>query len=358
MVHFRSLPRLYLDIKISPTYLEFKIILESEPVMKLATNAFEHQRVWLAPLLSLLAGGALLGLSTNLAKIAGEAHLPPLTFLFWAILGATLILLTVAAFRRELPPVSARTLEYYAVSAVTGVAGSNLVFFSAVPHVGASFVALIISLPPLLTYIGALALSMERFQTVRATGVAAALAGASVLAAGKLSAPDADTFWILLALLGPVLLAIGNLYRTLRWPKGTSAGALAPGMLVAASLMLLTAGFLPGFALPLPTENSLSLALIALQSVVFAGMFLLLFLLQRTGGPVLLSLLGSVGAVVAVPVAIFLQGEAPPEGLLVGAGLIATGVALLTLGHTRREQSPPTDTKEVTNEYHHTRRHG
>ena len=71
--------------------------------------------------------------------------------------------------------------------------------------------------------------------------------------------------------------------------------------------------------------DSLPLVLIIVQAAVFAGMFLLLFMLQKTGGPVLLSLLGSVGALVGVPVAIFLQGETPPEGLFLGATLIAAG---------------------------------
>jgi drug/metabolite transporter (DMT)-like permease len=323
---------MYLDIKINEKYLDVKTMLGAHRMTNQETNVSTSKRAWLAPLLCLLSGGVLLGLSTNLAKLAGDAHLPPLAFLCWSIIGAALVLMIVAAMRRDLPPVNARSLEYYAVSALVGVAGSNLIFFSAVPHVGAGFVALIISLPPLLTYIGALALKMERFHAIRATGVAAALAGAGILAARKLSAPDADVFWVLLALGGPVLLAIGNLYRTLRWPKGVSADALAPGMLVAAAVMLLGAGFLPGLSLAVPADQSLPFILIAVQSVVFAGMFLLLFLLQKTGGPVLLSLLGSVGALIGVPVAILLQSEAPPEGLFLGAALIVAGIALLTLG--------------------------
>ena len=298
-----------------------------------ATNTSEHKKALLIPLLSLLAGGTLLGISTNLAKLASDMHLQPLAFLSWSITGAAFVLMIVAALRRDLPPVNARSLEYYAVSALVGVAGSNLIFFSAIPHVGAGFVALIISLPPLLTYVGALAFKMERFQPVRAAGVAAALAGAGVLAINKFSTPNADGFWILLALVGPVLLATGNIYRTLRWPKGASADALAPGMLIAAAIMLLGTGFLPGFTLDVPMDKTLLPAfLIAVQATVFAGMFLLLFILQKTGGPVVLSLLGSVGAVVGVPVAIFLQGEAPPEGLFLGAILIASGIAMVTLG--------------------------
>lgn len=296
------------------------------------TNAPVPQATWFPPLLYLLSGGSLLGLSTNLAKLAGDKGISPLAFLCWSVVGAALLLLVIATLRRYRPPINTRTLEYYAVSAFVGVVGSNLIFFSAIPHIGAGFVALTITLPPLLTYLGALALRMERFQVTRAAGVTAALAGTGILAVRKLSEPQADEFWIFLALLGPVLLAIGNLYRSLRWPEGVSADALAPGMLVAAALMLFSAGFLPGFSVAVPVDRNLPLILIAVQSVVFAGQFLLLFLLQKTGGPVLLSLLGSVGAVVGVPVAIFLQGETAPESLFVGTVLIATGIALLNLG--------------------------
>tara|TARA_R110001606_G_scaffold152065_1_gene292708 strand:- start:304 stop:1242 length:939 start_codon:yes stop_codon:yes gene_type:complete len=301
-----------------------------------ATRTLSTKRAWLAPLLYLLSGGALLGLSTNLAKFANEMQLSALSFLYWSISGAALILLALAAYRRNLPPLTVRSVEYYLISALLGVAGANLLFFSAIPHVGAGFVALIITLPPLLTYVGALTLKMERFQFLRAAGVLSALAGAFTLAFHKLSAPDADYLWILLALIGPVLLAIGNLYRTLRWPVGVSSDALAPGMLIAASFLLLGVGLLPGFSLHVPMDRSLPLVLIAVQAVVFAGQFLLLFLLQKSGGPVFLSLLGSVGAVVGVPVAILLQGEITPEGLLPGILLIGTGIALLNIGKAKQ----------------------
>ena len=297
----------------------------------LEQQASRNTSTWFIPFACLLGGGGLIGISTNLAKYAGEIGVTPLAFLFWSITGAAAILLIVALIRHELPPLNARSFEYYFVAALISVAGSNLLLFSAIPHVGAGFVALIISLPPLLTYLGALALRMEQFNIVRALGVAAALLGAGVLAARKFSTPDASTFWILIALCGPVLLAIGNIYRTLRWPDKASPSALAPGMLIAASLLLLSFSVLPNFSVKMPLDWLL-LGLIGIQAAVFAGQFLLLFLLQKTGGPVLLSLLGSVGAVVGVPVAIFLQGEVPPEGLFLGASLIALGVGLVTWG--------------------------
>nr|WP_241878784.1 hypothetical protein [Psychrobacter sp. PraFG1]UNK05373.1 hypothetical protein MN210_16225 [Psychrobacter sp. PraFG1] len=51
----------------------------------------------------LIAGGALLGLSTNLAKYAGTVGLTPLAFVFWSISGAAFILLVISLLRRQPP---------------------------------------------------------------------------------------------------------------------------------------------------------------------------------------------------------------------------------------------------------------
>ena len=230
-----------------------------------------NNQAWLIPLLCLLTGGALIGISTNLAKYAGEIGLTPLAFLFWSITGAAVILSVYALLRRELPPLNTPILSYYFVAALVSVAGSNLIFFSAIPHVGASFVALIISLPPLLTYFAAIVLRIEPFTKLRALGEVAALAGAGVLAARKFSAPDASVFWIVLTLCGHVLLAIGNIYRTLYWPANLSASALAPGMLIAASGLLALVSIVPHYSLAVPMTGLLPLGVIVLQAFVFAA---------------------------------------------------------------------------------------
>ena len=54
-------------------------------------------------------------------------------------------------------------------------------------------------------------------------------------------------------------------------------------------------------------------------------------------------LLGAVGALIGVPVAVFLQGEAPPGGLWLGAGLIAVGVALVSFGNHPSLSSHPSE---------------
>ncbi|MEL6774777.1 MAG: DMT family transporter [Pseudomonadota bacterium] len=283
------------------------------------------------PMLYLLIAGSLLGLSTTLAKVASDIGLAPFPFLTWSLLGSTLILVCLSVMKGDVPTLSLRTAEYFVVSAFVTVAGSNLIFFSAVPVVGAGFVALAITLPPLLTYGGALAFRLEDFSVVRFAGVLSALAGAGLLAVNKLTDADTPALWVALTLVGPLLLAIGNLYRTLRWPPGATAEALAPGMLTAATLMLFVTGLLPQFEIWPTALTAQQGALIAIQALTFASQFFVLFLLQKSGGPVLLSLLGSVGAIVAVPAAILLLGEAVPKGLYPAVALIALGIVLLNI---------------------------
>ncbi|MBX7481721.1 DMT family transporter [Qipengyuania qiaonensis] len=289
----------------------------------------------LVPLLLLLATGALLGLSTILAKLAPDAGLAPSAFLCWAVAGAAVLLAGERIASGHALPATRQTLEYYAIAALVSLAAPNFIFFAAVPRIGASFVALAIAFPPLLTYAAAVALRMERFDGRRAAGVALALAGAGLIAWLKLVVPDAGTGWILATLAGPVLLAIGNIYRSLRWPAGARPEELAPGMLLAAAAMLLLAGLLiPGLTLGVP-QNASALGLVAAQAFAFAIQYRLFFILQKRGGPVLLSLLGSVGAIVAVPVAVLALGEDVPQGFATGALLIALGIGLVA-GRSKR----------------------
>lgn len=285
------------------------------------------------PLALLLATGSLLGLSTNLAKVAAGAGLEPLPWLAWSVTGAATVLTAVGAARGRLPPLTARTAEYFVVSGLLSVAVPTLLLFAAIPHVGAGFVALALAFPPMFTYLGALALGVERFRPLRGAGVGLALCGATLLAALALADPEADPRWIAATLAGPLLLAAGNLYRTLRWPPGAAPDALAPGMLGASALLLLTVGVAaPGLSLNVPLDRPEPILLLLLQVATYAVQYLLFFALQSRGGPVYLSLLGSVGAVVGVPIAVILLGEAAPHGLAAGGALIAVGVGLLTFG--------------------------
>ncbi|ALU43565.1 DMT family transporter [Pseudoalteromonas rubra] len=280
---------------------------------------------------ALLGTGALLGTTTNLAKVAASMNIAALPFLMWSLMGAAIFLLSLQLFKGQSIPVNREVIKYSVFSSLLTVAGSNLILFSAIAHVGVSFVALAISLPPLLTYVFALFLGMEKACLLRSVGVILSLAGTMVLVAAKWQAPQASHTWLLLTLLGPVLLAAGNIYRTAYWPKGISPESLVPSMLVAATLILAAVGGLvPSLQVSLPISGS-TLALLAVQSLVFSGQFVLLFVLQKAGGPVFLSLTGPVAALLGIPVAVVLLNERLVPAILPSAVLIATGVGFMVL---------------------------
>lgn len=283
-------------------------------------------------LVALLGAGLLLGVTTNLAKVAHGIGITPLAYLTWSLTGAALLLTIVSSLRGQTAKLNRRSVEYFVIAGFLSTAGSNLIFFNAVPHLGVSFIALMFSLPPLLTYAGALAMRMERFCWWRASGVVLALAGTALLVIRQWSAPDADSVWIAIALVGPVLLAMGNIYRTRRWPPEASAESLAPGMLIGALVILMLAALVFDWSLSIPDGSTYAMPLIAVQAIVFAGQFLLLFVLQKAGGPVFLSLMGGVSAMFGVPIAMVLLAEPVLPAFLPSATLIAAGIIAMLYG--------------------------
>jgi len=283
----------------------------------------------LTALSALIGTGALLGLSTNLAKVAAVQQVAALPFLMWSLFGAAIILLTLSFYKKRKLPINKVTIKYYFLSALFSVAGSNLIFFSAIPHVGVSFVALAISLPPLLTYLIALFIGMEKLCLWRTIGVFFSLAGTAILVTAKWQTAETNHLWIVIALTGPVLLSIGNIYRTTHWPIGAKPESLAPGMLIAAFCSLFMAGIIiPTWSIEF-VINGDNMALIAIQSIVFSGQFLLLFVLQKAGGPVFLSLIGAVAAIFGIPFAVIILGEELVPAVLPSAGLITVGILFM-----------------------------
>ncbi|MEN0109572.1 MAG: DMT family transporter [Planctomycetota bacterium] len=278
------------------------------------------------------AAGVALGFSTNLAKLADQWGLPGDWFLVASAGGATALLGLYALTRGERVGLSPRRLEYYAIAGLVGVALPNYLGFLAAPRIGAGFVALSFAFPPLLTYLGALALGMQRFRWRAMTGALLSLAGVAILAAGKLAEPDADRAWIAATMAIPLSLAVGNLYRTIRWPAGATPEELAPGTLAAATAMAgvaALAGAAPGDWPPAATLTPPVAGLCVAQSVAFAAFFGLFFVLQKIGGPMATSLVGSIGAAAGTLLAVAMLGESPPAGLLPASALILIGIWLV-----------------------------
>lgn len=284
----------------------------------------------------LLAVGSLLGLSLVVGKLAVVAGAAPLAFLSVALLASGTLLFVGEWLGGRIPKIDRRLLTY---ALVTGAlfAAPNVIAFLAVRHVGAGFLSLTFAFPILLTYVLSLALRLEPLRAAKAAGVAAGLAGGSVLALSKVRFGDAPAFWILLAMGSPAIIAVGNIYRTLRWPKGVAPRFLAAAMLVTAGLMILPPALVlaPSGIVALFTEADQSW-LLGFQTGVFSLLYVLYFVLQRMAGPVYLSQIGSVAAVVGTAIAVLLLNEAAPPNLAWATVFI--GVAMI-LFHRRGDRA-------------------
>ncbi len=282
----------------------------------------------MAALACLLVVGSLLGLSLVIAKMAVLAGAAPLAFLSLSMLAAGLVLLGGEWIAGRIRRIDRRVIEYGLLSGAL-FAAPNAVAFLAVRHVGAGFLSLTFAFPILFTYLLSLALRLEPLKATKSAGVVAGLAGGCILALSKVQLGDSPTLWIILAMSSPVIIAIGNIYRTMRWPLGVAPMFLAAAMLLSGGLLSVP------FALLQSTDSYTTLfasperlGLLALQSGVFSLLYFLYFVLQRLAGPVYLSQIGSVAAVTGTAVAVWLLQEAVPPNLALATLFIVVAMAL------------------------------
>lgn len=284
---------------------------------------------WL-PLGCLLLVGLLLGLNATLVKLGIAAGWPPLAFLFWGVLGGGVLLLGTSIAMGERPGVRPQDFVYYLIAALISMALPNALAYSAVPHVGAGFVSLCMAFPPLFTYVFALGLRMETLRIVRGVGIVLGLVGALLLTLGKTGQGSVEPWWMAAAMIGPIFLAMGNIYRTRWWPKGASPMSLAPGMLLGGALLVLPCAILTGtpvFDLPWQGPGTW---IVIIQMVTFATTYALYFVLQKIAGPVYMSQIGSIGAVSGAAIAVFFLGEQANLLLVLAAVVVLAGVVLVS----------------------------
>jgi len=279
-----------------------------------------------AALACLLLVGSLLGLSLIVAKMVIGQGVMPLPFLLLSLIGAGIILLTGERLKGRPFSVNRRIVEYGLVAGAL-FAVPNIFGFMAVKHVGAGFLSLTLAFPILITYILSLILGLDKFRPIKALGVASGLTGGCILALSKLSSGDSPLIWVILSVSGPLIIAVGNIYRTLRWPSGTSSMFLAALMLLGGAAFLLPVSlvFSPDAFAPIVTDSN-TLFLLLAQIGLFSVMYLFYFILQYIAGPVYLSQIGTVAAVVGTTVAVGLLGETSPQNLLLAAGFAAIGM--------------------------------
>ena len=281
-----------------------------------------------SPALLLLAVGTLLGLNFPLGKLAQAAQVPAVLWAALISLGASTLLGAWLLLRRRPVVCDAQHLRYFVITALVSYALPNLLVLAAMAHLGSGPTAMMFTLSPLFTALLSRLAGLRAPARLEYWGIAIGFAGALLvaLARGEAGRPAA-WLWVGVGLLIPLLLALGNVYRSLDWPPRADGTWLAVGSHGVAALLLLALCALTGAWRGLPALAGVPW-LAAAQVAAAVLMFPLFFRLQALGGPVLLSQIGTVGAGVGVAVGAGLLGERYPPLVWGGVALIALGIGL------------------------------
>lgn len=287
----------------------------------------------LLPLVLLLLLGTLWGLAFSLAKVGRMGGIPPLAHTAWQATGAGLILLSVCFARGLRPRLGGQYLGYYLFAGVVGFAAPNANMVIALLHVPAGVMAVLITLVPVLTYLLAIVLKMERFVAVRAVGVAFGLAGALLILVPSASLPTPEmAAGALLGLLTPLFYAIGNVGMA-RWRPVGAGGhslSLACGMTLTGGLAMACAMLVMDQGYVLGQDGWLvrDWALLG-QVCITALAFVIFFELLRMVGPVVTGAVAFVITCAGILWGMAIFGESHSAWIWGAVALVLVGLGLV-----------------------------
>ena len=288
------------------------------------------------PLVLLIGTGAALGLNFPIGKLAMSQGVNPALWAAVISLGAGFAMLLAAKLTEVKRPHAKSTFQFAIISGLISYVVPNFLTYSVIPKIGSGLAAIMFALSPVVTALLSLLFRVRPPNLLGIIGIAVGLAGAVIIIFSRQSNFNGGgTWWILAGLLIPVFLGLGNVYRTLAWPEGASPRKLASHTNLAAVPFLAIAVVVQTGTIDLSPLASIP-GLVALQLAVSTVMFLMFFRLQQIGGPTYLSQIGYVAAAVGVVIGVVYFSETYPTNVWVGAGVVAIGIALTTLGQAKR----------------------
>lgn len=287
----------------------------------------------------LLLNGLVLAGHTLLARQAAGAGVPPMVYALAGAGGAALVLSMSRLVRPTGTRIGRTVVIYGLVAGLISTALPQVLIYSASAYVGAGIASLAYAFPTPLTYVLAALFGIERASLGRTLGIGLAFGGAVLLAVSRATGMSGDGFWVALAMLAPLSIAFGNIYRSRYWPAGSVPRDLAVAMSAAGALWLALA--IGGQALVtgagLPQIPAAGLPYLAAAALLAAFGNLIYFQLQKSGGIVSFSQIGYVGAVFGLLGGFILLGERYGSATWLAAITIAAGILVSEVLKRRSE---------------------
>ncbi|MGY6410480.1 MAG: DMT family transporter [Alkalilacustris sp.] len=243
---------------------------------------------------ALLAVGLAWGLATPLVKLGLEGGFGPLGVLLWQLCLSVGLLGGWLGLRRRLGvdagplvPLGPAEWRLYGAVAGLGIVGPHWISYTALGHLPAGVISIIVSMVPLFALPLALALGMERFRPERALGLGLGAMAVVALVVPQASLPGAAAAgFVLFAMLTPLCYALEGAYVAGRasrraGPLQTLLGGSALGLLVVGPLALVSGQAVAPWAVWGPAGAAVALSGVV-SPLAYAGYVTLL----RATGPV------------------------------------------------------------------------
>lgn len=278
----------------------------------------------------LIVNGFLIALMLSLAKEVTSAGVHPVVYAFWQTLLAGTLLLAISL--KNLAAITSNHVRYFFISGLTGIAVPNAIAFVLVTKIGSGFTGIMYALPPIFTFLISITMGLASFKVHKLIGLFVAVFACCWLVMQRHeSMGEATTIWLLLGLVIPFMLSIGNVYRSVAWPEGIQPLTLAAGTLLAASFILHVYGNVISLSFILDNSSNLILSLILLQGFLTALTFFCSFELQKRSDPVFYSQLGSVAAVFGLLIGVLFSDERYAYSIWVGVAVLLAGLRVSNL---------------------------
>jgi len=262
-----------------------------------------------------------------LSRTVTAQGMPAVTYAYWQTLIAGLLLLARTRSLRSM--IRTPLMMYFLISGLAGIAIPNVTAFYLVTRLGTGFTGIMYALPPIFTFLMAAALGLEKSNWRRLVGLSiAVLACAWIIIQRHAEMGQSPGHWYALGLLIPVVLSVGNIYRSVAWPGTTSPMTLAAGTLLACALLLGVFAQITNTPLLSGDFSPHLMKVVLLQGLLTALAYLCSFEIQKRATPVFYSQLGTVAALFGLIIGIVGFGEQYPASIWLGVLAVVIGLRI------------------------------
>ena len=287
-----------------------------------------------SPTLLIILIGLLVGLSVTLSKLVVVSGVPPLLALFWQVAVASASLLLVLLAGRTRPRIGKSYIIYYLGAGLLGVGVPGMVGYVVLEHISIGFYSALMTLAPMFTFIVAAFIEKRMLPLNRLVGISIGFVGISLATVQGLAGSFSASFWILLALAGPAVLAFGNVFRSRAYPLGANPTALAAGTLSLQVVLIAPALLLTGQFGMDPAINPTALFAVLGIGLISALSYALTFEVQRRTDGVGFSQVGYFATLFGITFGGVAFGEAISPVFAVSLVFLFVGLAV-TNGHLK-----------------------